>query len=161
MTTLKIGRQGPATIKVERPEKKISIVRGAPTVKIERSGPTMVTVVRAAPAVSVVKNQPTVSVVRGGAKISISRDGVPGPRGGIGPQGPQGPAGGDTGYYYHVQSSPSSVWTIQHNMGYRPAGIRVYDSADTQWEPGNIEHVSNNELIITWSAPFSGRADLS
>ena len=83
-------------------------------------------------------------------------------RGPIGPEGPTGPAGdAEALAYSHPQDSPSDTWTITHNLGYRPAGILVYDSAGTQWEPGNVEHVSTLQLIITWSAPFSGIAYLS
>jgi hypothetical protein len=62
--------------------------------------------------------------------------------------------------YTHVQGVVSDIWTIIHNLGYAPGGITVLDSAGTMVE-GDIQHVSLNECIITFSAAFSGTAYLS
>lgn len=68
-----------------------------------------------------------------------------------GPQGPQGPPGA-TSYYRHVQSTPAAVWTIPHNLGYKPGGIYAEDSAHTQFI-GRITHIDGNTLTIE---PFVG-----
>jgi len=61
--------------------------------------------------------------------------------------------------YRHLQGTPATVWTIDHNLGRIPA-IVVTDSAGTEVE-GSISHPSNNQSIITFSAAFSGTADLN
>lgn len=58
-----------------------------------------------------------------------------------------------------VQGSPATIWTIDHNLARIPA-IVVTDSAGTEVE-GSISHPSNNQSVITFSAAFSGVADLN
>lgn len=58
-----------------------------------------------------------------------------------------------------VQGSPSSTWTIDHNLGRIPA-IVVTDSAGTEVY-GSVSHPSVNQSIIMFSAAFSGVADLN
>lgn len=83
-----------------------------------------------------------------------------GPRGPAGPPGPQGPGGVAAVSYSHTQPIPAADWVIAHNLGYRPAGIRAFDSADTEWI-GDVEHVDDNNLIIHFVSAFGGRADFS
>jgi hypothetical protein len=53
----------------------------------------------------------------------------------------------------------STAWDIVHNLGYRPA-VFVSDYGKNNVEC-DIEHVSANELILTFSIPISGYAYLS
>lgn len=78
----------------------------------------------------------------------------------IGPSGPAGPAGVDGGNYTHVQSTPSTTWTVVHNLGYFPGGVSVVDSAGTKVY-GDITHSNVNQLVINFTAGFSGKAYLS
>lgn len=85
----------------------------------------------------------------------------------LGPQGPPGedstvpgPPGASGGSYEHSQGSASDTWVIVHNLGYRPAGILVVDSAGTEWE-GDPVHDSVNQLTIRFNAAFGGTAFLS
>lgn len=61
--------------------------------------------------------------------------------------------------YNHVQSSPSTLWTIAHNLGYLPdvstidAGSNVVD--------GSISHLNPNTLTVSFNIPTSGRARCS
>jgi hypothetical protein len=58
--------------------------------------------------------------------------------------------------YRHVQSSASAVWTVNHNLGKR-VSVSIADSAGDQvW--GKVNYVSNNRVVITFSAAFSGEA---
>ncbi len=68
-------------------------------------------------------------------------------------------AGGGGSYYRHVQSTPAAVWVITHGLGYRP-NVTVVDSTARQVE-GDVEHVNDNELIVSFSAAFAGEAYLS
>lgn len=74
----------------------------------------------------------------------------------IGPAGPAGPAGAGGGNYTHVQSAPSTTWTVVHNLGYFPGGVSVVDSAGTKVY-GDITHSNSNQLVINFSAGFSGK----
>jgi len=78
----------------------------------------------------------------------------------IGPAGPAGAAGASGGSYVHTQSTPSTTWTVVHNLGYFPGGVSVVDSAGTKVY-GDITHANVNQLVINFSAGFSGKAYLS
>lgn len=62
-------------------------------------------------------------------------------------------------YHRHVQSSPSAVWAVAHNLGKRPS-VMVVDTALTVVD-GDIEYVDDNHVEITFSAPFAGEAYLN
>lgn len=74
-----------------------------------------------------------------------------------GPQGPSG-EGGDL-HFKFIQGVASNKWIIVHNLEKFPIPL-VQDSANDEIE-GDIEYVSINELIITFSAAFSGIAYLN
>ena len=82
-----------------------------------------------------------------------------GPRGEKGDKGDQGPPGAALSGYNHNQVVPSDTWTIDHGLGIRP-NVAVTDSAGHRVE-GGIHHVSDNSVVLTFSAAFSGRARLS
>jgi hypothetical protein len=48
------------------------------------------------------------------------------------------------------------VWTINHNLGGNPTAV-VLDSAGTQCE-GTFSYPSVNQMVITFTAAFSGVA---
>lgn len=62
--------------------------------------------------------------------------------------------------YTHVQATASATWSVTHNLGTRPGGVMVVDSGDTM-VLGDVAHVSDNALTITFSAPFGGKAYIS
>lgn len=82
-----------------------------------------------------------------------------GAQGDVGPVGPQGPAGLDSGHYRHVQPTPATLWSVQHDLGYRPA-VSVQDSAGSVVY-GDVEYLDANNLTITFTFAFSGFADVS
>jgi hypothetical protein len=90
------------------------------------------------PQITVVNQTPTVVVAS------------PGPQGAPGVFNP-----GDI-FYVHTQGSPSAIWTINHNLGGQPTAV-VLDSAGTQCE-GTFSYPSNNQMVITFTAAFSGTA---
>jgi hypothetical protein len=75
----------------------------------------------------------------------------------------EGPRGATTAALDHLafnQNTPSSLWTIQHNLGKFPS-VTVFDSAKTQIE-GDVTHINNNELTINFGAgSFAGVAYLN
>lgn len=70
--------------------------------------------------------------------------------------GPQGPAGA---FYLHTQAMPSTTWTINHNLGYRPA-VELLD-AGSQEIDGEIAHPSANQTVVTLNPATAGIARLT
>jgi hypothetical protein len=70
--------------------------------------------------------------------------------------GPQGPSGAG---YLHQQTSSSSTWVINHNLGFRPA-VELFDSGNQEID-GDVAHPSINQAIITLSPATAGTARLT
>jgi len=62
-------------------------------------------------------------------------------------------------HFIHTQSVASTTWTVTHNMGKRPS-VSIVDSSGDE-VIGQVNHVSINQLTITFSAAFSGVAYLN
>jgi hypothetical protein len=82
--------------------------------------------------------------------------------------GPQGPAGTNgvassevvaLVSYTHNQGAAASTWTIVHNLNFFP-NVTVFDSGNSQIE-GNVTHINETTLTITFSSSLSGKAHLS
>ena len=58
--------------------------------------------------------------------------------------------------YVHYQNVQSDTWEIQHNLDKYPS-ITVVDSANNI-VVGDICYIDTNKVIVTFSAPFSGKA---
>lgn len=61
--------------------------------------------------------------------------------------------------YVHKQATPSSVWTIQHNLNKYPA-VSVIDSSNREVF-GDVEYLDLNSVRIIFSGAFSGKATLN
>ena len=59
--------------------------------------------------------------------------------------------------YYHVQTTPSSIWTINHNMGKIGASVTIIDSAN-RVAFGDVTIIDINSVQVEFSSPFSGKA---
>lgn len=70
-------------------------------------------------------------------------------------------ADGVSGAYHHTQGFPSTVWNINHNLGYNPGGITIEDSAHRNISGGEIDYIDLDNLTITFAVSFSGTADMS
>lgn len=70
--------------------------------------------------------------------------------------GPQGPAGS---FYVHSQSTPSAVWVINHNLGFRPS-VELLDSGSQEID-GQIAHPSVNQTVVTLQPASAGLARLT
>lgn len=71
-------------------------------------------------------------------------------------QGPAGPSGAG---YTHSQPVASAVWTINHNLGFKPS-VSVYGLAGNV-VLANVDHASDNVAIVTLAAPMAGGARLT
>jgi len=70
-----------------------------------------------------------------------------------------GQASSNTRRHVHTQASVSNIWTINHSLGGRPS-VTVVDSANTV-VVGEVQYSSDLEVVVTFSAPFSGFAYLT
>jgi hypothetical protein len=61
--------------------------------------------------------------------------------------------------YTHNQASPSSSWTITHNLGRRPS-VTIVDSAGNV-QIGEVLYSSDNQITVTFAAAFVGYAYLN
>ena len=61
--------------------------------------------------------------------------------------------------FRHNQTSASSIWVINHNLNKFP-NVVVFDSAGSQ-AIGSVTHNSKDQMVITFSASFSGIAHLN
>ena len=59
----------------------------------------------------------------------------------------------------HTQANPSAIWTINHGLNKFPS-VTVVDSAGTQ-VLGDVQHIDNDNLTITFVNQFSGKAYLN
>lgn len=66
--------------------------------------------------------------------------------------------GGDKSEVYE-QSPASATWTINHSLNKRPS-VTVVDSAGTAVE-GEVQYISNSQIILKFNAAFSGKAYLN
>jgi hypothetical protein len=58
-----------------------------------------------------------------------------------------------------TQGTPATTWNIQHDLGKFPS-ITVIDTADTV-VTGQYEYIDNNNVTLTFSAGFAGKAYLN
>lgn len=73
-------------------------------------------------------------------------------------QGPPGPPGTSTegGGYLHTQTSASTTWTINHNLGFKPA-IELLDAGGGEFD-ADIVHTSVNQAIVYCNPAAAGVA---
>jgi len=62
-------------------------------------------------------------------------------------------------FYRHTQSAPSRVWEIHHNLGKFPS-VSVTDFEGNEYE-GEANRIDENTMVLTFSAPLAGYADLN
>jgi hypothetical protein len=61
--------------------------------------------------------------------------------------------------YLHNQSTPSNIWNIEHNLDKYPS-VTVVDSGGSVVE-GEVDYIDRNNITLTFSGAFSGRAYLN
>lgn len=61
--------------------------------------------------------------------------------------------------YVFTQGTPSATWTINHNLGKYPS-INVVDESNDE-VVGAVNYTNNNQIVVTFSAAFSGKAFLN
>ena len=62
--------------------------------------------------------------------------------------------------YQHRQTLPAVTWTVRHNLGRYPGAV-VLDTAGNRIYPGGESYPDLDTLVLTFSAPFPGTANLT
>lgn len=65
--------------------------------------------------------------------------------------------GGAAGYDFN-QPSPSLTWTINHNLGYKPA-VDIFSTGGVKMV-AEVLHVSGNQTVVTFKTATAGFARL-
>ena len=99
--------------------------------------------------------------------------GPPGANGAKGDKGDPGDVGGSLPWanitdkpdkfkpvdYTHNQSTPSALWIINHNQGFKPTFVSVMDTGGSGVNCG-ISHPSINQTVLSFNPPMAGVARL-
>lgn len=118
--------------------------------------------------VTAVSNTVTVTEGNGGitvvtvpvtSVVTATTVGPQGPKGDTGDTGATGPVGPASAFYIHTQSSPSTTWTINHNLGFKPA-VELLDSGSQEID-GEVSHPSVNQTVVTLNPASAGVARLN
>jgi hypothetical protein len=104
------------------------------------------------------ENIATTIVIEADPEIVVEILPAQGPQGAQGEVGPEGPAGNSI-TYTHIQSVPSTTWTINHNLNKKPS-VTIVDSAETVVR-GSVVYTDTNTLVLSFSAGFAGKAYLN
>lgn len=64
---------------------------------------------------------------------------------------------GSVGFVF-TQSTPSTTWTINHNLGYRPS-VELFDSGSQEID-GEVSHPTVNQTIVSLNPATAGTARL-
>lgn len=99
-----------------------------------------------------------IEVKPGKAEVVVSASGPQGPMGPPGQRGLPGAPGGSR--VEHVQSSPSSIWVVNHDLGYEPHTTVIIAGEDVSLG-ADVFHSDPNNLTIVFSEPLTGKAVLS
>ncbi len=65
--------------------------------------------------------------------------------------------------YTHSQSTPSTTWTINHNLGCKPVFDVWVDEVGGRQKifPASVVHVSDNTMLLGFSLARTGTARLA
>lgn len=77
--------------------------------------------------------------------LAVAEQGVPGP-----------PGVSSNASFQHTQAVASDTWTVNHNLGFRPAVSLLSDGGREMW--AEVIHTSVNQFIAYFDAPTSGIA---
>lgn len=66
------------------------------------------------------------------------------------------PLGAGTPNFVHTQASAASSWTVNHNLGFRPA-VEVFSVGGAEIE-AEVLHTSVNQTVISFTTPTAGSA---
>jgi hypothetical protein len=62
--------------------------------------------------------------------------------------------------YRHVQTTPDTMWSITHNLAFRP-NVSAVDSTGREIWAGSVDYSSATTVQLSFSAAVAGEAYLS
>lgn len=69
------------------------------------------------------------------------------------------PLAGSNASYRHDQSTPSTVWTISHNLGRYPSSVSLHDvGLSVDYDEFIVQHLDLNTLRVSMETPITGVA---
>lgn len=63
--------------------------------------------------------------------------------------------------YTHTQNTESAVWTVQHNLGFKPGGIVLLDINGNLTFGWSVTYSSTNVMVLTFPQPIAGTVHVS
>jgi hypothetical protein len=99
----------------------------------------------------------TVAIVTEGPQGARGLPGADGKDGTDGLPGPQGPPGLPGSHYIYEQATPAATWTIEHNLGVKPAVVLELASNPTELIYTDIFYPDLNTIIVEWPNPETGK----
>jgi hypothetical protein len=72
--------------------------------------------------------------------------------------GRAGRDGGNNNVFNFTQAQPESAWVVNHLKGFYPSIIQVLSEGRIVGFGYNVQHISENQLIIYFGQPFAGTA---
>lgn len=91
--------------------------------------------------------------------VTFGTQGPPGATGAKGDTGATGAPGVSGASFEFVQSIAQASWVIVHNLNRYPAVVAVDSAGDTV--EGEVTYDSRDQVTLSYSAPFGGRAFLN
>jgi len=129
-------------------------IGGAGTAVTVRGGSAQRVVLDKRTVAAIDNGRPQVMVNAAGTPVQVDqRDTVVRAGSAMGVQGPKGESAAS---YTHTQVNASTVWTINHNLGFRPAIALLTDGGAVI--DAEIAHASANTAVVTLSQPLAGKA---
>lgn len=90
---------------------------------------------------------------------SLSAEFAPFYKGDPGPQGIQGVKGDIGGTFEFPQNAPAAMWTVNHNLGFRPA-VKALSVGGVEMM-AEVIHANSNQVFIYFDDPKVGIATCS
>lgn len=84
-------------------------------------------------------------------------EGPAGPPGETGPRGEPGTAGGVQALEFSF-ASPSTTWTINHNLETKAIEVNAFDFDGIEEKEGSVSYPDVNTVVVEWYFPESGIA---
>lgn len=98
-------------------------------------------------------------VIQAKTSVFVQRDPTVFIKGDKGDRGLPGPPGDGSAFYKHIQTIPSAIWTIVHNLNFEPQ-TQIFSLGGVRIE-AFVQNLSLTTTQIIFSSPFSGYAILS
>lgn len=77
-----------------------------------------------------------------------------------GPAGPKGDQGAPGSSFSYRQDTPAATWTVQHNLGRKPAVVLFLDEDPNTPVYTDITYPDLNTVVVEWPSPETGWAEI-